>query len=249
MLQTLARPATGAVRINGVAGADRFGRYDDGIGGDSTRPTRVLVIDDDPSVRHTLGNYLEQHNMRVVSAVHRQQVTRQFEGGEPGVVIMDVRVGQEDGLDLLREIRSRSDVPVIIATGRRHDEADRVVGLELGADDYVSKPFGLRELLARIRAVLRRQGMGRIAAQRESGAGTVPVRRLATRSPQPVPDGSKWRAGCADKGRVCPADRLPRRAATAAQSRTPVAGDTDSRRRHRPQHRCADPSPAAQARG
>ena len=69
---------------------------------------------------------------------------------EPSVVILDLRLGQEDGLDLLREIRSRSDVPVIITTGHRRDEIDRVVGLELGADDYITKPFGLRELLARV---------------------------------------------------------------------------------------------------
>ena len=69
-------------------------------------------------------------------------------------------------MDLLREIRSRSDVPIIITTGHRRDEIDRVVGLELGADDYVTKPFGVRELLARIRAVLRRREVGALAAQK-----------------------------------------------------------------------------------
>jgi DNA-binding response OmpR family regulator len=77
-----------------------------------------------------------------------------------------ISFGQVDGLDLLREIRSRSDVPIII-TGDRRDEIDRVVGLELDADDYITEPFGLRELLARIRAVLRRQEAGRAAAQRD----------------------------------------------------------------------------------
>jgi DNA-binding response OmpR family regulator len=88
--------------------------------------------------------------------------------GEPNLVILDLRLGQEDGLDLLREIRAHSDVPVIITTGHRCDEIDRVIGLELGADDYVIKPFGLRELLARIRAVLRRREAGQVAPQRES---------------------------------------------------------------------------------
>jgi DNA-binding response OmpR family regulator len=74
-----------------------------------------------------------------------------------------LRLGQDDGLDLLRELRSHSDVPVIITTGHRTDEIDRIVGLELGADDYIVKPFSLRELLARVRAVLRRQEMGRAA--------------------------------------------------------------------------------------
>ena len=135
------------------------------------RPTRVLVIDDDPSMQHMIVNYLEQHNMRVISASQRQEVTRQFAAGEPSMVILDLRLGQEDGLDLLREIRSRSDIPVIIITGHRRDEIDRVVGLELGADDYVTKPFGLRELLARIRAVLRRRETGRIASRQDSEQG------------------------------------------------------------------------------
>jgi two-component system, OmpR family, response regulator len=86
------------------------------------------------------------------------------------LVILDLRLGQEDGLDLLREIRSNSDVPVI-TTGHRREEIDRVVGLELGADDYITKPFGLRELLARIRAVLRRREAGQAAVQRDQEKG------------------------------------------------------------------------------
>jgi DNA-binding response OmpR family regulator len=135
------------------------------------RPTRVLVVDDDPSIQRMLGDYLEQRGMRVISARQGQEVARQFATDEPEVVILDLRLGQEDGLDLLREVRSPSDVPVIISTGYRRDEIDRVVGLELGADDYVTKPFGVRELLARIRAVLRRREVGRIASQRETEQG------------------------------------------------------------------------------
>ncbi len=87
----------------------------------------------------------------------RQELNQQLGRAEPGLIVLDLRLGQEDGLDLLREIRARSDVPIIIMTGHRRDEVDRVVGLELGADDYITKPFGLRELLARVRAILRRQ--------------------------------------------------------------------------------------------
>jgi DNA-binding response OmpR family regulator len=90
---------------------------------------------------------------------------------EPSLVILDLRLGQEDGLDLLREMRSRSDVPVIITTGHRRDEIDRVVGLELGADDYVTKPFNMRELLARVRAVLRRRESGRVTPERSPERG------------------------------------------------------------------------------
>ncbi|MGK7063318.1 winged helix-turn-helix domain-containing protein [Bradyrhizobium sp. 1050_B9_N1_2] len=87
------------------------------------------------------------------------------------MVILDLRLGDDDGLDLLRELRSHSDVPVIIMTGHRLDESDCVVGLELGADDYVVKPFSLRELLARVRAILRRQEIGRVARVRHPERG------------------------------------------------------------------------------
>jgi DNA-binding response OmpR family regulator len=138
---------------------------------ETTRPTRVLVIDDDRSMQQVLGDYLAQHNMRVVPVVQRQAAVRQFTASEPDIVILDIQLGGDDGLVLLREIRSCSDAPIIIITGHRHDEIDRVVGLELGADDYLAKPFGLRELVARIRAVLRGRDMGRVAWQREIEQG------------------------------------------------------------------------------
>jgi DNA-binding response OmpR family regulator len=127
----------------------------DADGGQGKQPVRVLVVDDDPTMREMVAGYLAEHNMTALLASGGQEMARQL-SAEPSLVILDLRLGQEDGLDLLREIRSRSDVPVIITTGNRRDEIDRVVGLELGADDYLTKPFGLRELLARIRAVLRR---------------------------------------------------------------------------------------------
>jgi two-component system, OmpR family, response regulator len=156
---------------SGVEAPGLFDHSDAKVSPVATRAARVLVIDDDPSMKHMLVNYLEQHDMHVALASQRQDVVRQFAVGEPSVVILDLRLGQEDGLDLLREIRSRSDVPVIITTGHRRDEIDRVVGLELGADDYVTKPFGVRELLARIRAVLRRRETSHIALQREAAQG------------------------------------------------------------------------------
>jgi two-component system, OmpR family, response regulator len=138
---------------------------------DAGRPLRILLVDDDLSIRNLIENYLAGHNMRIVVAGGREAVLRQFAAEEPGLVILDLQLGQEDGLDLLREIRTRSDVPVIITTGHRRDEIDRVVGLELGADDYVTKPFGLRELLARIRAVMRRHQGARVVSQREAEHG------------------------------------------------------------------------------
>jgi two-component system OmpR family response regulator len=138
---------------------------------DSSKTGHILVVDDDPAMRQMLISYFEEHNLQASSASGRQELRRHLAGGHPSLIILDLRLGQEDGLDLLREIRSSSDVPVIIATGHRLDEIDRVVGLELGADDYVIKPFGLRELLARVRAVLRRHELGRLARAREPQRG------------------------------------------------------------------------------
>jgi len=137
----------------------------------SEQTLSIVVVEDDHVMRRMVVDYLEEHNIRALSASGRQEVVRNFAEGEPDLVILDLRLDQEDGLDLLREVRTRSDVPVIITTGDRRDEIDRVVGLELGADDYITKPFSLRELLARIRAVLRRQEAGRAAFQREPERG------------------------------------------------------------------------------
>jgi two-component system, OmpR family, response regulator len=141
------------------------------MSGETGRQVSILVIEDDPVMQHMVTNYLEQHDMRVVATSKPQEVARQFAENDLNLVVLDLRLGQEDGLDLLREIRSQSDVPVIITTGHRNDEIDRVVGLELGADDYITKPFGLRELLARIRAVLRRREAGNAAALRDPERG------------------------------------------------------------------------------
>jgi two-component system OmpR family response regulator len=138
---------------------------------DQGRGARILFVDDDAAMRQMVESYLEEHDMHVVTASQRSDMARQFAAAEPSLVILDLRLGQEDGLDLLREIRANSDVPVIITTGHRRDEIDRVVGLELGADDYVTKPFSLRELLARIRAVLRRREAGPAASQRDAERG------------------------------------------------------------------------------
>ena len=136
-------------------------------------PSRILLVDDDVAAQRMVASYLEEHNFLVATAIGRQELAQRFKVAEPSLVILDLRLGQEDGLDLLREIRADSDVPVIIITGHRRDEIDRVVGLELGADDYVTKPFGLRELLARIRAVLRRREMAHTATQRNTERGRL----------------------------------------------------------------------------
>jgi two-component system, OmpR family, response regulator len=145
---------------------------DGALKSDSSRKTyHVLVVDDDPAMRRMVTSYFAEHDVSVTAATGRLELNRQLAESVPSLIILDLRLGREDGLDLLREIRSSSDVPVIITTGHRLEEIDRVVGLELGADDYVTKPFGLRELLARVRAVLRRQELNGLARVREPQRG------------------------------------------------------------------------------
>ena len=131
----------------------------------------VLVVEDDPALQRMILNYFQENNIRTLVASDRQEMVRQLGGMEVNLVILDLLLGHEDGLDLLREVRSSSDVPVIIITGHRRDDIDRVVGLELGADDYLTKPFNLRELLARVRAVLRRFDIGHVAPARDPERG------------------------------------------------------------------------------
>ncbi|WP_280950370.1 MULTISPECIES: response regulator [Rhodomicrobium] len=150
-------------------GAIALRRPDVGDGLD--KHIRILVVDDDPAMRHMLIDYFEEHDLSATWSASRQDLVRVFAGGEPSLIVLDIRLGHEDGFDLLREIRSRSDVPVIITTGHRRDEVDRIIGLELGADDYITKPFSLRELLARVRAVLRRHEIGRTSQKREPERG------------------------------------------------------------------------------
>ena len=144
---------------------------DMGLRDSGGRQVCVLVVEDDAALQRMIVNYFGENNIRTLVAGGRQQMVRQLGSTEVNLVILDLRLGQEDGLDLLREVRSSSDVPVIIITGHRRDDIDRVVGLELGADDYLTKPFNLRELLARVRAVLRRFDSGRTVPARDAGRG------------------------------------------------------------------------------
>jgi len=127
-----------------------------GLTEDIIWPARILVIADDPKPTQTVVDYLCENSLCAMLTNGRHELIRRLAENEPNLVLLDLRHGTGDGLGLLREIRSRSDVPVIIISGSGSDEIDLVVGLELGADDYVAQSFTLGELLARIRAVLRR---------------------------------------------------------------------------------------------
>lgn len=115
---------------------------------------KVLVVEDDPAVAEPLIQGLRRNGIEVDHVVYASQVLAASAGAD--VVILDLGLPDGEGLDVLRELRRHADIPVIIATARG-DETDRIIGLELGADDYVVKPFSVRELAARIRAVARRR--------------------------------------------------------------------------------------------
>jgi DNA-binding response OmpR family regulator len=117
--------------------------------------TTVLVVDDEPIVREVVVSYLQREGYRTLEAGDGDTARELVERDEPSLVVLDVMLPGTDGLELCRWIRARSELPVILLTARG-EEADRIVGLELGADDYVTKPFSPRELAARVRTVLRR---------------------------------------------------------------------------------------------
>ena len=118
--------------------------------------THILAVDDDPSVRQMITDYLGDNDIRVTALASGKQIPELMARDTIDLVVLDLRMPGEDGMDIARRLREEAPgLPIIMLTGRK-DEADRVMGLELGADDYLTKPFSPRELLARIRALLRR---------------------------------------------------------------------------------------------
>jgi two-component system, OmpR family, response regulator len=124
------------------------------------RPDHVLIVDDDRGIRELLAQYLEKNGMRVSLAANGREMRATLENGAPDLIVLDLMLPGDDGLVLCRELRAGKfrAVPVLMLTARS-EETDRIVGLEMGADDYLAKPFAVRELFARIRSVLRRTRM------------------------------------------------------------------------------------------
>ncbi len=122
--------------------------------------THVLAVDDDESVRNLIAEYLTESGFRVTTVGSGRDMAAALAAGPVDLIVLDVKLPGEDGFTLARNVRQTSNVPIIMLTGQGH-EVDRVLGLELGADDYLVKPFSPRELLARIKAVLRRFGSNR----------------------------------------------------------------------------------------
>lgn len=121
----------------------------------SSLPPQILVLDDDPTIRQLVAEYLGENDLRVTAVATGSELSAVMARETIDLVVLDLRLQGEDGMQIARKLREQSAIPIIILTGRA-EEADRVMGLELGADDYLTKPFSPRELLARIRALLRR---------------------------------------------------------------------------------------------
>ncbi|WP_218510198.1 response regulator [Variovorax sp. dw_308] len=156
--------------------------------------THVLIVDDDPLVRQMIAEYLSEFEIRTTAVPTGHEMAQVLARDSVDLLILDLRLPGEDGLQIARQLRANSNLPIIILTGRK-DEADRVMSLELGADDYLTKPFSPRELLARIRALLRRSRMqettagalAKIRAYRFAGWElNVRLRKLTGPNDEPV---------------------------------------------------------------
>jgi two-component system, OmpR family, response regulator len=154
---------------------------------DAALSAHILAVDDDPSVRKMISDYLTDNELRVTALASGREIADIMARETIDLVVLDLRLPGEDGMEIARKLRQESHIPIIMLTGRK-DEADRVMGLELGADDYLTKPFSPRELLARIRALLRRaraqqtvaDGLQKLRAYRFAGFElNVRLRRLA----------------------------------------------------------------------
>jgi two-component system, OmpR family, response regulator len=122
---------------------------------DTDLAPHILAIDDDPAMRQLIADYLGENDVRVTTVATGEEMSRVLAEQAIDAIVLDLRLAGEDGMDLAKKVRAESTIPIIMLTGKK-EEADRVMGLELGADDYITKPFSPRELLARVRAVLRR---------------------------------------------------------------------------------------------
>ena len=148
-----------------------------------TQNPHIIIVDDEAPAREMVGDYLKMHGFTVTLCDGGKSLRGAIESGVPDLVVLDLNMPEEDGLSIIRDLKSRTNVPVIMLTATA-SPIDRVVGLELGADDYVAKPCELRELMARIRSVLRRSTAKAPAAAEGGDAGAA--------KDQLVRFGTKW---------------------------------------------------------
>jgi DNA-binding response OmpR family regulator len=146
-----------------------------------TQNPHIAVVDDEASTREMIGDYLAMHGFRVSRCDGGESLRGVIKEGEPDLIVLDLNMPEEDGLSIIRDLKSKSRVPVIMLTATA-SPIDRVVGLELGADDYIAKPCELRELLARVRSVLRRSLAAPAPAPAAADAKARPTVRFGTKS-------------------------------------------------------------------
>ncbi len=134
----------------------------------------ILVADDEASIRDLARLYLEKEGFQVRMAVNGAEALAQAESDPPALLVLDLMMPEMDGWEVCRRLRARSDLPILILTARDQD-IDKIVALEMGADDYLTKPFNPRELVARVRAILRRAGGGRSGQDRQRHIGRLTI--------------------------------------------------------------------------
>jgi two-component system OmpR family response regulator len=149
-----------------------------------TQSPHIFIVDDEAPAREMVGDYLKMHGFGVTLCDGGKSLRKEIETATPDLVVLDLNMPEEDGLSIIRDLKSRINVPVIMLTATA-SPIDRVVGLELGADDYIAKPCELRELMARIRSVLRRSTPAKAAAAPEAPAAKAEKEQL-------VRFGTKW---------------------------------------------------------
>ena len=145
-----------------------------------TQSPHIIIVDDEAPAREMVGDYLKMHGFGVTLCDGGKSLRSVIESQVPDLVVLDLNMPEEDGLSIIRDLKSRINVPVIMLTATA-SPIDRVVGLELGADDYIAKPCELRELMARIRSVLRRSTPAKAAAPEAAAAKTEQLVRFGTK--------------------------------------------------------------------
>jgi DNA-binding response OmpR family regulator len=140
----------------------------------------IIIVDDEAPAREMVGDYLKMHGFTVTLCDGGKSLRNAIEAGAPDLVVLDLNLPEEDGLSIIRDLKSRNNVPIIMLTATA-SPIDRVVGLELGADDYIAKPCELRELMARIRSVLRRSGPAKPAEAASAKTAREQLVRFGTK--------------------------------------------------------------------
>ena len=193
-----------------------------------TQPPHILIVDDHRDIRDALVKYLEKNGMRATSAANAVAMDAAMKVGQFDLIVLDVMMPGEDGLSVCRRLRAQGTIPILMLTALG-DETDRIVGLEVGADDYLPKPFNPRELLARIKAILRRSDRGGVVGGSLAGHRLAFDRWVLDTDRRTLTDDDGIEVAL-DNCRIPSADGVSGTAALRAQPRTTARSYIGSRR-------------------